>query len=119
MIGTHGKCAAVCAEHVVPTKETRDEFRARPIKYFVWRTALFNAPMAHDNDHVRKRERLFLRMRHVHERDAQFLLPALEFGAHLYTQERIKCRQGLVEQQAARLIEQRAGERDTLLLTTR
>src|SRR5471030_1642321 len=102
MIGAYGERAAAGAEHVMPTEETRDEFRARPVEYFVRRAALLNAPVAHDNDHIRERECLLLRVRYVHERNAQFLLRALEFGSHLHAQEWVECRQGFVEQQAAR-----------------
>ena len=46
MIGAHGKRTAVSAEHVMSAKETRDEFRARPVEYFVRGAALLNAPVA-------------------------------------------------------------------------
>src|ERR1700758_847306 len=97
-------------------QKARDEFRARPVEYVERRAALLDMTVTHHDDEIGEGHRFFLRMRNVHEGNAEFLLPALEFGTHLHAQERVERGERFVEQQAARLIQQRAGERDTLLL---
>src|SRR5258708_5310481 len=87
MIGAHGKRAAVRIEYVVTTEKTRDEFSTRAVEDFVRRAALFDAPVTHHDHQIGKRHRFFLRVRDVHERDAEFFLPAFEFRTHLHAQE--------------------------------
>ncbi|MNL72288.1 hypothetical protein D3C87_1975760 [compost metagenome] len=55
-----------------------------------------------------------------HENDCglELVMQALQFGAHLKTQPRIKVGQRLVKQEHARIDRQHAGKRDTLLLAT-
>src|ERR1700761_6598257 len=100
-------------------QKARDEFRARPVEYVERRAALLDMTVTHHDDEIGEGHRFFLRMRDVHEGDAEFLLPALEFGAHLHAQEGIECGERLVEQQAARLVEERARKRNALLLSAR
>ena len=54
----------------------------------------------------------------VQKGDAQFLLHALQFQLHLLTQLQIQRAQGLVQQEHLRLVDQRAGDGDALLLAT-
>ena len=56
-------------------------------------------------------------MRDVDEGDADFLLDALELILHLFAQLQVQRAQRLVQQQHLRLIDQRAGDRHTLLLS--
>ncbi len=55
-------------------------------------------------------------MRDVHERDADVLLDALELDLQLLAQAQVERAERLVEQQRARAVDERAGERDALLL---
>ena len=55
-------------------------------------------------------------MGHVHERDADLGLDPLELDLHLPAQLEVERAQRLVEQQHLRAVDQRAGERDALLL---
>ena len=57
-------------------------------------------------------------MRDVHERDADVLLDALELDLQLLAQAQVERAERLVEQQRPRAVDQRAGERHTLLLAT-
>ena len=55
-------------------------------------------------------------MRDVHERDADVLLDALELDLQLLAQAQVQRAERLVEQQGPRAVDERAGERDALLL---
>ena len=52
----------------------------------------------------------------VHERDPDVLLDPLELDLQLLAQAQVECAERLVEQQRARPVDQRAGERDSLRL---
>jgi hypothetical protein len=73
----------------------------------------------HDHHHVGERHRLILAMRHVQEADPEFPLKALQFAAHMLPKEGIERRQRLIEEQDLRTGDQRARQRDALLLTAR
>ena len=55
-------------------------------------------------------------MRDVHERDADVLLDPLELELELLAQPQVERAERLVEQQRARPVHERAGERHALLL---
>ena len=55
-------------------------------------------------------------MRHVHERDADVVLDALELDLQLTAQAQVERAERLVEEQRARVVHERARERDALLL---
>ena len=55
-------------------------------------------------------------MGHVHERDADVLLDALELDLQLLAQAQVERAERLVEQQRPRAVDERAGERDALRL---
>ena len=55
-------------------------------------------------------------MGHVDERDPDLALDPLEFELHDVAQLEVECPQRFVEQQRARVVHQRAGQRDALLL---
>ena len=55
-------------------------------------------------------------MRDVHEGDADLLLDALELELQLPAQAQVERAERLVEQQRPRPVDERAGERDALLL---
>ena len=70
----------------------------------------------HDRDLVGHRHGLLLVVRDVHERDADLLLDALELDLELAAQAQVERAERLVEQERARAVDERAGERDALLL---
>ena len=55
-------------------------------------------------------------MGHVDERDADLALDALELELHRLAQLEVERAERLVEQQRARVVHERAGQRDALLL---
>ncbi len=65
---------------------------------------------------MRQRERLGLVVRHVDERDADFLLQVDELDLQLLAQLRVERGERLVEQQHRRMRDERARDRDALLL---
>ena len=58
-------------------------------------------------------------MRHVNEGDADVVLEALDEELHLLTQLQVEGSERLVEQEDSRTVDERACERDPLLLTSR
>ena len=77
---------------------------------------LLDAAVVHHRDAVRQRERLGLVVRDVDERDADFLLQVDELELHLLAQLGVERGERLVEQQELRAVDQRARDRDALLL---
>ena len=77
---------------------------------------LLDQAAVHDGDAVAHRERLFLVVRDVHERRARARLDLLELELHLLAQLEVERAQRLVEQQRGGFVDERARERDALLL---
>ncbi len=77
---------------------------------------LFDVARVHDRDAVTHRQRFLLVVRHVDERDADLALNPLELELHRVPQLEVEGAERLVEQQRARVVDQRAGQRDALLL---
>ena len=73
----------------------------------------------HDRDRVGHRHGLLLVVRHVDERDAEVVLKRLELELHLLAELQVERSERLVEEQDARAVDERAGERDALLLAAR
>ena len=65
---------------------------------------------------VGHRERLFLVVRHVDERDADLAVNSLQLELHLLPELDVESPERLVEEQDRRLVDQGAGERHALLL---
>ena len=78
--------------------------------------ALDDASAVHDADGVAHRQRLFLIVRDEHEGDAELALQVLQLDLHVGAQLLVQCRERLVEKQHGGLVDQRAGQRDALLL---
>ncbi len=76
-------------------------------------------PRAHADDAVGHRRRLDLVVGDEDRGDAELALQAPDLGAHGEAQRGVEVGQRLVEQQELRLLDQRAGERDALLLAAR
>ncbi len=77
---------------------------------------LFHNTGAHDDDAVGERHSLALIVRNVNGGDADLLLDAADLRAHRDAQLGVQVGERLVEEQNARLDDERAGERHTLLL---
>jgi hypothetical protein len=82
-------------------------------------TDLLHLPVAQDHDPIRERQRLGLIVSHVDHRRPDLQTQALDLEAHLVAQLRVEVGQRLVHQHQVRPQRERAGERDTLLLTAR
>ena len=80
---------------------------------------LFDTAGVHDNDPVRKGQRLGLGMGDEHERNAQMALQQLELVLNALAQIGVERAQRLVEKQDVRLDHEGACERDALLLPAR
>ena len=65
---------------------------------------------------MRQRQRLGLVVRHVDERDADLLLQVDELDLQLLAELRVECCERLVEQQHRRMRDERARDRNALLL---
>jgi hypothetical protein len=116
VVVAHRDRAGGRVDHVVAAHEARHEFVGGVVVDLVRRADLLDHAVVHHHHGVGQRHRFFLRVRDVHEGQAQFLLPAPQLGAHLDAQERVERRQRLVEQQHARLGDERARQRHALLL---
>ena len=100
--------------------EAGDEDAARPLVELARRAAPARPlPRVHDDDLVADRHRLVLVVRDVGDGQAEALLQAADLLAHRAAQARVEVRERLVEQQHRRLEDQRARERDALLLAAR
>ena len=77
---------------------------------------LLDAALVEHHNGVRHGEGLLLIVGDEHEGDAHPLLNGLQFPLHLLAQLQVEGRQGLVQQQHAGMVDQRAGNGHTLLL---
>ena len=75
--------------------------------------------MVHHHHGVSQGDRLRLRVSNMHEGDAEFRLESLQFAAHLQAEKFVQRRKRLVEEKNPGVCNQRAGERNALLLATR
>ena len=106
-------------QEIRAAEERRDEPRAGPLIQRA-RLADFLEPAAvHDADSVGHAERFFLVVRHEHRRDSDGALDLADRAPQLLADLRVERAERLVEQQHARLVRQRACERDALLLAAR
>ena len=80
---------------------------------------LLHPALVHHRDPVRHCQRLFLVVRHVDERDADLPLDALELELHRLPELQIERAQRLVQEEGARIVDQRARQRHALLLPAR
>ncbi len=80
---------------------------------------LLDAAAVHDRDPVAHRERLLLVVGHVHERDADLALDALQLELEPLAQLEVERAERLVEEQDVGPVHERPGECDPLLLAAR
>ena len=119
----HGAAGAGGVNHaeddILAAHEARHIGAVRLIIDFTRMARLLDHAVIHDDHLVGQRNGLGLRVRHMHEGDAEFGLQPLELAAHAQPQELIQRRQRLVEQQHLRIGDQRARQRHALLLPAR
>ena len=99
--------------------EAGDVDRQRPGEDLARRADLDDAAVHEDGDAVGERHRLFLVVRDVDGRDAERALQLAQLEARLEAQLGVEVGERLVEQEEARLADDRARERDALLLAAR
>ena len=83
------------------------------------RAELLDAPLAHHGDAIGEHQRFFLVVRDEDRRQAEPSLQPLHFELHLLAQFAVERAERLVEQQQSRVEDDRARERDALLLAAR
>ncbi len=106
-------------DHVAGADEAGDELRARPVVDLLRGAGLLDLAGVHHRDHVGGGHRLRLVVGDVDGRVAIFVVQPAHLEAHLLAQIGVEIRQRLVEQQRLGLDDQRARERDALLLPAR
>ena len=92
---------------------------ARTLIHGPWVGQLLDAALVHDRNAVRHGQRLLLVVGDVEEGGPGLLVYAPQLGLHLLAQLEVEGSEWLVEQQRARTIHQRAGQRDALSLAAR
>ena len=107
------RCASI---RLRDAEEVGHERGARALVEVGRRAGLLDPAAVHHRDRVGHRHGLLLIVRHVDEGDADVLLDALELDLQLLAQAQVQRAERLVEQQRARPVDERAGERDALLL---
>ena len=80
---------------------------------------LLDLALVHDRDPVAHRERLFLVVGHVDERDPDLDLDALELELEAAAELEVERAERLVEEEHGGAVDQGAGQRDPLLLAAR
>src|SRR5487761_885947 len=96
-------------DQVGDADEPRDERGLRPLVHLGRLADLLNGPAVQHRDPVAHRQRLFLVVRHVHERDADLALHPEQLELHLLTELEIQRAERRVEQQRPGLVHDRAG----------
>ena len=97
-------------------EEVRHELGPRALVEVGRAAGLLDPAVVHHGDRVGHRHGLLLVVRDVHERDPDVLLDPLELDLELLAQAQVERAERLVEQQRPRPVDERAGERDALLL---
>ncbi len=115
-VGADGDNAAPCRDDIVPADEAGNERARRLLEDLARRAGLADMPLIHHHHQVGQRHRFVLAVRDMDEANAKLALQAFQFLAHADPQKRVKSRQRFVKQQHVRFGNQRACERDALLL---
>ena len=106
-------------EQVRDAEEAGDERGPRLLVELARRAELLDPAAVHDHDPVGHGHGLFLVVRDVDEGDADLVLDALQLELHLLAQLEVERAERLVEEQHPRTVDERARERDPLLLAAR
>src|SRR5438067_8816618 len=112
------RCGSVDAagEEVAVADELAHESGARAMIHLERRRRLLERAVAEDRDAVGHRHRLGLVVCHVHHRDADLAVDALELDLHLLAQILVQRAERLVQQEHFRVEDKAPRERDALLL---
>ena len=102
----------------MPTKPATKALR-RMLVDLGRRADLLDLALVEDGDAVAHAQRLALVVGDIDEGDADLALDRLQLDLHLLAQLEIERAQRLVQQQHARLVDQRAGQRHALPLAAR
>jgi hypothetical protein len=108
---------AIPLDQVGDADEPGHEGRLRTLVHVDRVVDLLDAAAVEHRDPVAHRQRLFLVVRDVDERDAHLALDPEEFELHFLAELEIECAERLVEQQHLGFVDDRPGERDALALT--
>src|SRR6266850_1055765 len=103
-------------EEVAVADELAHESGSRVVIHLERRRRLLERAVTEDRDAVRHRHRLGLVVRHVHHRDADLAVDALELDLHLLAQLLVQRAERLVQQEHVRVEDEAPRERDALLL---
>jgi len=106
-------------ERVVFTDEVGDEIVGGFFVERRRRVDLLDHALVENSDAVGHRQRLTLVVRHEYHSDAEFLVEMLDFELHLFAQLLVERAERLVHQHQFGVENQRAGQRDALLLPAR
>ena len=106
----------LAVDDVAAPQEAGDELGARLFVDLFRRSELLDAAGVHDRDLVRSRHRLALVVGDVDAGVAIGVVEPSHLEAHLLAQAGVEVGKRLVEEQRLRLDDERAGERDALLL---
>ena len=109
----------LAVEEVGASDEAGHEARPRPRVERPRLVHLLDPPLVHDGDAVGGDHRLRLVVGDVDRRDVELVVEAPDLVAHLLAEVRVEIREGLVQQEHGRLHDDRARERDALLLPAR
>ncbi len=114
----HRTLAAVDADvdQVRDTDEAGHERRRGPLVELARRRDLLDDAVLHDRDAVGHRQRLLLIVRDVDERRLRLRLEVLQLELQLLAELQVEGAERLVEQQGRGPVDERAGQRDALLL---
>ena len=117
---TRWDSSSACAlDDVARADEAGDEFRARAVVDVLGRARLLDLAVVHHRDDVGGGHRLRLVVGDVDRGVAVLVVQPAHLEAHLLAQIGVEIGQRLVEQQRLGLDDQRARERDALLLAAR
>ena len=119
--GRHARQSfGVCGvDEVRQAEKARDKSRLGVLVNLARCAHLLNATVVEHGDAVAQRQRLFLIVRDEDEGDANLALNLFELNLHLLAKLLVEGAERLIEQQHARLQDQRARQGDALPLTTR
>ena len=123
-LGAHTDHAAgalgdLARQQVRLTEEVGHERRAWTLVDLRGWAHLLDDAVVHDRDGVGHRHGLLLVMGDVHERDADLCLDPLELDLHLSAELEVQGPERLVEEEHVGLVDERARNRDALLLAAR
>ena len=85
----------------------------------IFRTRLYDAPLAHDADAIRHGKRFLLIVRNQEKGNTYVTLQVLQFDLHLTAKLAVECCEGFVKQQYGGAVNERPCQSHTLLLTSR